>query len=170
MKTRNETYELDVEAVAMRARYTEGPRINPLDAVVYLADLEKERENWNREALCGRCHNWKLDRPWRPGAENPSESCHGCLFSYLEERQTARKVLLDRLFTMLAAARRRYHEVERKRKHYAAQGRMGQRNPKGKTELESRKQGLSIKPEGSRQSAPSSAQTKSYTLEREIFG
>lgn len=76
------TYALDHEAIAYR--YSD-----PLGVVEIVVDATA-RPGWNRDSLCFNCEHWNpkkglLKFPSRPGADDPTTSCNGCLFSYLDE-------------------------------------------------------------------------------------
>lgn len=82
------TYALDHEAISYR--YSD-----PLSVVEVIVDATA-RPGWNRDSLCWQCENWNprkglLNFPGRPGADDPTTSCNGCLFSHLDETAPAPK-------------------------------------------------------------------------------
>lgn len=88
---------------------------NPLRVVEHLVDCITDPK-WRRERLCRQCDSWVTDDgldkfPRRPGADNPTESCNGCWYSYLDTRRE-----LEREQAILTGRRRKRKNRRRREK------------------------------------------------------
>lgn len=77
-------YELDCEAVAAKGGDVIGVATN------VIALFQQLPPDFRREDMCRGCEIWEaskvkpIDRPSRPGAHNPGESCEGCLLALVD--------------------------------------------------------------------------------------
>ena len=84
-----------MSAERYRPAYGEIGRLpDPIAAIEVLSDLPAD---WDRDGVCGACERWQPKHglssyPRRPGALDNTVSCHGCLFSMMDEVQPRAQV------------------------------------------------------------------------------